>query len=69
MDYILTFEQGDYEVLETIEFSEEVAKPQELRFYTLDEQLRDFFERSISGGKPTKFELKSSRNPIIVDMK
>jgi hypothetical protein len=59
MDYILTFEQGDYEVLETIEFSEEVAKPQELRFYTLDEQLRDFFERSISGGKPTKFELKS----------
>ena len=59
MDYLLTFEQGDYEILETIEFSEEVTKPQELRFYTLDEQLRDFFERSISGGKPTKFELKS----------
>jgi len=59
MDYILKFEQGDYEVLETIDFSEEVTKPQELRFYTLDEQLRDFFERSISSGKPTKFELKS----------
>lgn len=59
MDYLLKFEQGDYEVLETIEFSEEVSKPQELRFYTLDEQLRDFFEKSISDGKPTKFELKS----------
>ena len=59
MDYILKFEQADYEVLETIDFSEEVSKPQELRFYTLDEQLRDFFEKSISGGKPTKFELKS----------
>jgi hypothetical protein len=59
MEYILKFEQADYEVLETIEFSEEVTKPQELRFYTLDEQLRDFFEKSISGGKPTKFELKT----------
>jgi len=59
MDYILKFEQADYEVLETIDFSEEVSKPQELRFYTLDEQLRDFFEKSISGGKPTKFELKA----------
>lgn len=56
---VLVFEQGDYEILETIDFSEEVTKPQELRFYTLDEQLRDFFERSISDGKPTKFELKS----------
>ena len=58
MEYILKFETTDYEVIENIEFSEEVSKPDELRFYSLDEQLRDFFEKSISGGKPTKFQLK-----------
>lgn len=62
MEYILKFETTDYEVIENIEFSEEVSKPEELRFYSLDEQLRDFFEKSISGGKPTKFELKQLMN-------
>jgi hypothetical protein len=59
MEYILKFDISEYEVLENIEdFQEEISKPEELRFYTLDEQLRDFFEKSIIGGKPTKYQLK-----------
>jgi hypothetical protein len=58
MDYILKFEQGDYEVLETIDFSEEVTKPQELRFYTLDEQLTDFFEKNMPQQKLSRSEEK-----------
>jgi len=59
MDYILNFQQTEYEILENIEFSEEVTKPQELRFYTIDEQLRDYFEKSLTSGKPSKTELKT----------
>lgn len=58
METILTFESSEYEVLENIEFQEEVTRPQELRFFTLDEQLRDFFEKSLPSGKPTKYQIK-----------
>ena len=58
METILTFDISEYQVLDTIEFEEEVSRPQELRFFTLDEQLRDFFEKSLPSGKPTKYQLK-----------
>ena len=58
METILSFDISEYQVLDTIEFEEEVSRPQELRFFTLDEQLRDFFEKSLPSGKPTKYQLK-----------
>ena len=55
---ILTFDPAsEFEVLESFEFEEEVQRAEELRFFTLDEQLLDFQAKVLSSvKKPTKFE-------------
>ena len=58
----IIFEPSEYEILETFDFEEEVQRPEYSRFYTLEEQLTDFFERSLPERKPTKFEQKELRN-------
>ena len=48
---------SEFEVIENIEFEEEVSRPESLRFFTLDEQLLDYFEKVLpKKGKVTKFE-------------
>ena len=41
----LTFEPGEFEMIEEFQFEEEIQRPEELRFFTLDEQLLDYFEK------------------------
>lgn len=55
---ILTFDPAsEFEILESFEFEEEVQRAEELRFFTLDEQLLDFQAKVLSSRKkPTKFE-------------
>lgn len=55
---ILTFDPAsEFEVLDSFDFEEEVQRPEELRFFTLDEQLLDFQAKVLSSRtKPTKFE-------------
>lgn len=55
---ILSFDPtSEFEILESFEFEEDVQRPEELRFFTLDEQLLDFQAKMLSGKKkPTKFE-------------
>lgn len=55
---VLIFDPSDFEVLETFDFEEEVQKPEETRFFTLDAQLSDFFEKTLPKGKVTKHEIK-----------
>lgn len=47
MEGILVFDPtSEFELLETIDdFQEQITRPEELRFFTLDEQLQDFFEK------------------------
>jgi len=48
---------SEFEVIENIEFEEEISRPESLRFYTLDEQLLDYFDKVLpKKGKVTKFE-------------
>jgi hypothetical protein len=42
---VLVFEPTEFEVLETFDFEEEVQKPEETRFFTLENQLTDYFEK------------------------
>jgi len=42
---VLTFQPEEYEILEEFTFEEEIQRPDELRFFTLDEQLLDYFEK------------------------
>jgi hypothetical protein len=55
---VFTFDTSEFELLETIDFEEEVQRPYSLRFFTLDDQLIDFFEKSLPLGKPSTFEKK-----------
>ena len=52
------FEPSDLEIIETIDFEEEVQRPEELRFFTLDEQLIDYFQKSL----PKKKHITKAEN-------
>jgi len=54
----LTFDPAsEFEIIEELDFAEEVAKPESLRFFTLDEQLVDYFDKVLPKKKViTKFE-------------
>jgi hypothetical protein len=48
---------SEFEVIESFDFEEEIARPESLRFFTLDDQLKDYFEKVLpKKGKITKFE-------------
>lgn len=58
---VLTFDPAsEFEILENItDFEEEIQRPEELRFFTLDEQLLDYQSKVLSGKKKvSKFEVK-----------
>ena len=48
----------EFQVLETFEYQEEVQRPEALRFFTLDDQLKDYFESRIPTGRMTKYQSK-----------
>lgn len=48
---------SEFEIIETLDFQEEVQRPESLRFFTLEEQLLDYFDKVLpKKGKVTKFE-------------
>lgn len=48
---------SEFEVIESFDFEEDIARPESLRFFTLDDQLKDYFEKVLpKKGKITKFE-------------
>jgi hypothetical protein len=64
---VLTFDPAtEFEILENIpDFEEEVQRPEELRFFTLDEQLLDYQSKVLSGKKKlSKFEVKKTYNDV-----
>lgn len=56
----------EFEIIKTIEdFEEEIQRPEELRFFTLEEQLLDYQSRVLYGKtKITRFEEKKVRNEM-----
>lgn len=56
---ILSFDPGiEFEILDTFDFEEEIQRPENLRFFTLEEQLFDYFEKRLPKGKIEKAEIK-----------
>lgn len=55
---IINFDPAsEFEILETLDFEEEIQRPESMRFFTLDEQLLDYFDKVLpKQGKVTKFE-------------
>jgi hypothetical protein len=63
----LTFDPAtEYEILETIDdFQEEIQRPEELRFFTLDDQLSDYQSKVLYGKrKITKEDEKNLRREV-----
>jgi hypothetical protein len=54
----LVFEPGELEILETFDFEEEIQRPEESRFYTLEQQINDFFEKMLPEKKLKRHEEK-----------
>lgn len=48
----------EFQILETFDFEEAIQRPESLRFYTLDEQLLDYVEKSMPEGKATRYQIQ-----------
>ena len=48
----------EFQVLETFDYQEDVQRPETLRFFTLEDQLQDYFESRIPPGRMTKYQTK-----------
>lgn len=58
------FEATDFMVLEDIVFDETIQRPEKVRFYTLEEQTVDAFERLLPRGRVTNFQKNEIKKEI-----
>ena len=65
MEKDLVFEPSEFEIIESIEFEEELQRPEELRFFTLEEQLLDYSDKVLPKKKHvTRAEYKKIENEV-----
>jgi len=66
MAEVFTFDPTtEFEIIENLDFEEEVQRPEELRFFTLDEQLLDYFQKVLPKKKKiSKFEYSRIANEV-----
>jgi hypothetical protein len=61
---VLTFTPEEYQILEDIEFDETIERPETIRFYTLDEQTTDAYEKLMPKGRTTRFVRDKIRKEV-----
>lgn len=61
---VLNFTPEEYQILEEIEFDETIERPEAVRFYTLNEQVSDAFEKLIPKGRTTQFQRDKIRRDV-----
>jgi len=61
---VLNFTPEEYQILEEIEFDETIERPEAVRFYTLNEQTADAFEKLIPKGRTTQFQRDKIRRDV-----
>lgn len=61
---VFNFEAEDFQILEDIEFDETIERPESIRFYTLEEQTVDAFERLVPRGRTTKYAKDQVRKEV-----
>jgi hypothetical protein len=65
MENILEFDPAsEFQILETFEFEEEIQRPDELRLFTLEEQLLSYFEARMPKGKATRFQIQELSHEV-----
>jgi hypothetical protein len=64
MSEVFEFETKDFQVVEDIEYDETIQRPESIRFYTLNEQVTDAYEKLVPKGRITKFQLEVLKNEV-----
>ena len=65
MDEFFTFDAKDVQVLGEVVFEEETQRPAATRFYTLDEQVSDSYEKMVPRNKHvTKYKLRELEKEV-----
>jgi hypothetical protein len=65
MSELFTFEPSEFQIIEDmIEFDETIQRPEPIRFFTLDEQVGDAYEKLIPRGRTTKFALEVLKKEV-----
>jgi hypothetical protein len=59
-----TFDLTEFQVLEDIEFDETIQRPERIRFYTVQEQTTDAYERMLPRGRVTRFQREEVQREI-----
>ena len=61
---VLNFTAEEYQILEDIEFDETIQRPETIRFYTLDEQTTDAYEKLMPKGRTTRYQRDKVRKEV-----
>jgi hypothetical protein len=64
MEDVLEFQPDEFQVMDTFEFEEEIQRPENLRLFTLEDQLLDYFSVRMPKGKTTRFHITELANEI-----
>ena len=60
---VLTFDPSEFVVLEdALEFDETIERPEAVRFFTVEEQETDAFEKLMPKGRVTQFQREEVRD-------
>ena len=60
----LNFTPEEFQILEDIEFDETIQRPEKIRFFTLDEQTTDAYEKLMPKGRVTRFQRDKVRGDV-----
>ena len=58
---LFTFKPSEFQLIEELEYDETIQRPEAVRFYTLDEQVGDAYEKMVPKGRTTKFKMEKLR--------
>jgi hypothetical protein len=59
---LFTFNLTEFKVLDEFSYDETIQRPEIIRFYTLDEQIGDAYEKMIPKGRTTKKQMETLKN-------
>jgi hypothetical protein len=64
MSELFTFEPSEFQIIEDIEYDETIQRSESVRFFTLDEQIGDAYEKLIPRGRTTKCALDTLKKEV-----
>ena len=64
MSEVFEFEPKDFQIVEDLEYDETIQRPETIRFYTLNEQVTDAYEKLVPKGRTTKFQMDVLKNEV-----